>query len=122
MPDSTVVSIETDNLDTQWEVEVVTADGTKQEVKVSADGSEVTDGPHKKFGSKTKHRELVDAAKLDYRQAVDKVTQAVPGRITELDLDTEDGVTVWEADVHDSGDAKHEVSIDAGSGDVVSQH
>lgn len=123
--DSTVVSIETDNFDTQWEVEVVTSDGTKHEAKVSAEGTEVTSGPDEKSDDaddKTEHRELVDAAALDYRAAVDKVTQAVPGRITELELDTDNGATVWEADVVDSGDTKHEVKIDAGSGEVVAQN
>lgn len=123
--DSTVVSIETDNFDTQWEVEVVTSDGTKYEAKVSAEGTDVTSGPDEKSDDaddKTEHRELVDAAALDYREAVDKVTAAVPGRITELELDTDNGATVWEADVVDSGDTKHEVKIDAGSGEVVTQN
>ena len=48
------------------------------------------------------------------------ITEAVPGgRITELNLDDEAGRTVWEADVFDESQVKHEVAIDAVSGEVT---
>jgi uncharacterized membrane protein YkoI len=120
---STVISIESESNDTRWEVQVVTADGTEHQVQVSTDGSSSapsvkSEGPD----DKAKHRNRVEAAKIDYRRAVSAVTRAVPGRITELDLDTHDGTTVWEADVIDSGNTKHEVRIDAESGEVVTQN
>lgn len=123
--DSTVTSLDSEHDDTVWEVHVVAADGTEHEMKVSGDGATVTEGPTAKSDSadeKTDNRSLVETAKIDYREAVTKVTAAVPGRVTELELDTKDGTTVWEADVRDSADAKHKVVIDAGSGEVVSKN
>lgn len=125
VPDSTVISIETEHNDTQWEVEVVTADGTEYEVEVSGDGKQVVSGPHEESDDakdKAKHRDRVAAAKLSYADAVTAITDAVPGRITELNIDTEDGVTVWEADVIDADNVKHEVSIDAATGKVLTKH
>lgn len=121
MSDSTLISIETEKDDTQWEVQVVTSDGTEHELNTSADGSKIVSGPKKKdedSDDKAKHRRRVKNTKLDYRDAVKAVTKAVSGRITELDIDTDDDTTVWEADVKKNG-MKYEVSIDAASGKVL---
>lgn len=119
--DSTLISIETEDNEKRWEVQVVTPDGVEHEMNVSADGSETTSGPSKKSedsDDRAKHRKRVKAAELDYRDAVKAVTKAVPGRITELNIDTDGDTTVWEADVKKSG-TKYEVSIDAASGKVL---
>lgn len=126
VPDSTVISIETERNNTQWEVQVVTADGVEHEVEISADGAKVLSGPIAKpedDKDAAKHRSRIQAAKLDFRAAVDAITKAVDGRVTELNLDDRDGGTVvWEADVIDSANAVHEVSVDAATGDVVAKN
>ncbi|MDN6179264.1 MAG: PepSY domain-containing protein, partial [Micrococcaceae bacterium] len=67
-----------------------------------------------------KHQDRVAAAKVDFKEAAAKFRDAVPdARITELGLDDEHGTTVWEGDLIDDAGAKHEVQIDAGSGDVL---
>lgn len=122
---STVISIQTQRDNTGWDVQVVTADGTDHQVGVSADGTRVDSGPSVKSETaqdKAKHRSRVRAAKLDYRQAVSAVTVAVPGRVTELNLDSHIGITVWKADVTDSDDAEHQVRIDAASGGIVTKN
>lgn len=125
VPDSTVYAIESEHDNTQWEVAVVATDGVKHEVEVSADGATVLTGPIAKPDDAkdvTKHRNRVQAAKLDFRAAVDAITKAVDGRITELGLDNrDDGTVVWEADVIDSANTVHEVSVDAATGAVVAQ-
>lgn len=122
VPESTLISIETER-DGRWEVQVVTADGTEHEMDVSSDGATVTMGPTAKTedeADKAKHRDRVQAAQVDYRAAADKVLAEVPnGTITELNLDSNNGTTVWEADVVDDSQTKHEVTIDAGSGQVL---
>lgn len=121
---STLISIEAERNDTQWEAEVVTSDGTEHKVHLSSDGSKIIKGPVEQqddAADKTKHRNRVKGAKLDYRAAVDTITQTVPGRVTELNLDSEQGATVWEADVIDSSGTKHEVVIDAATGKVIEQ-
>jgi uncharacterized membrane protein YkoI len=125
VPGSTVSSIETERDDTQWEVQVITTDGVEHEVEVSADGTQVLSGPLAKpedAKDTAKHRSRIQAAKLDFRAAVDAVAKAVDGRITELNLDDRDGTTVWEADVVDPANTLHEVSVDAATGSVVARN
>jgi uncharacterized membrane protein YkoI len=47
-------------------------------------------------------------------------SQVDGGTVVELNLDDHNGRTVWEADVNDASGAKHEVTIDASTGDPVS--
>lgn len=126
VPDSTVYGVDSERNGTQWEVQVITPDGVKHEAEVSADGATILNGPIAKPDDPedvAEHRHHVEAAKLDFRAAVDAVTKAVDGRITELGLDDRDGGTVvWEADVVDSSNALHDVSIDAATGAVVAKN
>ncbi|MDN6169324.1 MAG: PepSY domain-containing protein [Micrococcaceae bacterium] len=121
--DSTVISIETEENGTRWEVQVVTSDGTEHEVDISADDGSVIGSPSTEDDDeqdRQKHQDRVDAAKVDFKEAAAKFRDAVPdARITELGLDDEHGTTVWEGDLIDDAGAKHEVQIDAGSGDVL---
>jgi uncharacterized membrane protein YkoI len=71
-------------------------------------------------GEKAKHRERVSAAKLDYARAADKIIATFPeGRITELNLDTRQGKTVWESDVVTPDGTKHDVAVDAATGTLT---
>ena len=121
---STLISIETERNGAAWEVQLVTSDGTEQEMELSADGTQMVTGPVTKnedIADKTKHLDRINAAKLDFAEAAQKILSAVPnGNITELDLDSEQGTTVWEADVMDEANIKHSVQIDAASGEVLS--
>lgn len=122
VPDSTLISIETEG--NGWEVQTVTSDGTEHELLVSADGSSIirNDTKQEDAEDKAKHQERVKAAKLDYRQAAQKMRSAVPNaQITELNLDTWRGTTVWEGDMYTSDGTKHSVKIDAASGEVLMQ-
>ena len=121
---STLISIETERNGAAWEVQLVTADGTEQEMELSADGTEVVTPAVTKnedVADKNKHLDRLKASKLNYEEAVQKILSAVPnGNITELNLDSEQGATVWEADVVDESNVKHSVQIDAASGEVLS--
>ncbi|WP_157963889.1 PepSY domain-containing protein [Actinocorallia populi] len=120
VPNSTLISIETEG--SGWEVQTVTADGTEHELMVNADGSQIirNDTKQEDAEDKAKHQERVKAAKIDYSEAAQKMHSAVPNaQITELNLDTWRGTTVWEGDLQTSDGAKHSVKIDAGSGKVL---
>lgn len=123
LPDSTLISIETERNGTAWEVQLITADGTEQEMELSADGTEVVTqavAKNEDIADKSKHLDRLKASKLNYEEAVQKILPAVPnGNITELNLDSEQGITVWEADVVDESNVKHSVQIDAASGAVL---
>lgn len=122
VPGSTLISIETERNGT-WEVQVVTADGVEHETDVSGDGADVVAGPvtdNEDEADRAKHRARVQAAQLDYKAAVDAILTAVPnGTITELNIDGENGTTVWEADVVDDSGVKREVTIDAATGQAL---
>ncbi|MEV0993936.1 PepSY domain-containing protein [Nonomuraea sp. NPDC050202] len=121
VPGSTLISIETEENGRLWEVQVVGEDGTEHQLDVES--GKVVSGPtteQEDNADKAKHRARVSAAKLDYAQAADKIAAAVPeGRVTELNLDTEQGKTVWEADVIAPDGTKHEVAVDAATGAVT---
>ncbi|MFC4007471.1 PepSY domain-containing protein [Nonomuraea purpurea] len=121
VPNSKLISIKSEAEGRRWEVRVVGEDGTEHQMDVES--GKVVRGPSTEESDeaeKAKHKELVNAAKLDYSQAVDKILAAVPGgRITELNLDTEQGKTVWEADVLTANGTKQEAAVDAVTGEVT---
>lgn len=123
MEGSTLISIETERNGAAWEVQLVTSDGTGQEMELSADGTHVVAGPVAKnedVADKTRHLDRINAAKSDYGDAAQKILSAVPnGNITELDLDSEKGTTVWEADVVDESNVKHSVQTDAVTSEIL---
>lgn len=117
-----VISIQRKNQGDLWEVEVFTANGVKHEVEFSGDASAVVSGParaRQDAQGAAKSRARLDQATLDFEEAAQAIVSVVAGQITELDLDDESGRVVWEADVVDPSGVKHEVAIDAATGDVV---
>ncbi|THA70427.1 peptidase M4 [Streptomyces sp. A0958] len=61
-------------------------------------------------------------ARVTVGDAVAAGLRAVPGTVTEAELDEEDGGLVWELDVYGSDRAWHDVTVDAGSGKVLGKH
>ncbi|MEU5865829.1 MULTISPECIES: PepSY domain-containing protein [unclassified Nonomuraea] len=124
VPGSKVVSVESEENGKIWQVEVVGSDGTEHQVDVEA--GKVVKGPTAKQEDeqeKAKMRARIDAAKLDYAQAADKIAAAVPeGRVTELKLETENGKTVWKSDVMTPDGTKHEVMVDAATGELTKKN
>lgn len=123
VPGSVLVSIESEH-DQTWEAQVVTPDGVEHHVDVTSDGSSVVGTPRiddQDDADRAKHRDRVQAATLDYTAATAALLTEVPGgSVTELNLDSDNGTTVWEADVIDGSGTKHEVTIDAATGTVLS--
>lgn len=120
--DGVVTSIDDEDRGVSWQVDVTTADGTVNELDISADGKQVLRGPTPEQDDaedRAKYRLRVADAKVDFREAVEIITGAAPGRITELELDSHNGKTVWEADVIGSSQTKTEVKIDASTGSVL---
>lgn len=119
--DATVVSVEWE--DGHWEAEVYLPDGTKYEADISTDGSRLLGEAEKEDDSgreRAAHRERLATMKVSFEEAVDIIERDFPdGRITELELDTEDGRLVWEADVIDADGVTYDVDIDAAKGGVL---
>ncbi|MGW1409309.1 PepSY domain-containing protein [Streptomyces sp. NPDC002403] len=63
-----------------------------------------------------------DTARVGVQEAIAAAVEAVPGTVTEAELDDEDGGLVWELDVYGSDKAWHDVTVDAGNGKVLGKH
>ncbi|MEV0584378.1 PepSY domain-containing protein [Nonomuraea sp. NPDC050310] len=117
-----LISIEAEGDGKVWEVHLAEPDGTEQQLDVDAASGRVVAGPAAEqddASDKAELAALVKAATLDYKEAAQKVAEAVPeGRITELNLDSDDGKPVWEADVVTADGAKREVKVNAKDGTV----
>jgi hypothetical protein len=123
VPNGTLTFIRSSEESGTWKVLVATPDGTAQSMDVSSDGVTVMVGPtprNQSDADKTQNRARVQAARLDYRAAVDKILAAVrDASVTELNLGDSNGTTVWEADVWDYYIVEHKVTISAASGELI---
>ncbi|MER7543023.1 PepSY domain-containing protein [Spirillospora sp. NPDC127506] len=59
------------------------------------------------------------AAEVPVARAVDAALKAAPGRVAEIELDDEHGVTAWEIDVVTDGGDRRDIAVDAGTGEVL---
>lgn len=112
-----VMAIEFD--DGEWEVDLADAEGVEHDVRVSADGAQVTRDPRRDNtddDDRRENRDLFAAATLDHEQAVEVAAGEAAGeRVTELQLDEEGGRVVWDVELAGG----RELRIDASSGDVL---
>lgn len=63
-----------------------------------------------------------DSGRVTVGDAAGAAVRAVPGTVTEAELDEEDGRLVWELDVYGSDRSWHDVTVDPGSGKVTGKH
>lgn len=116
----TVVSVEAER--NGWEVHVVTADGGEQQLRTDPAGESLISGPtdDRPDADDRAENEQLAGVKVDVEQAVKAVEAEVDGaQINELSLDLDNRSLVWEADVR-TGAEQRQVTIDADSGDVIS--
>jgi uncharacterized membrane protein YkoI len=120
---SSLLTIETEEARTIWEVTVVKKNGTEHEMLIAKSDGSLFDGPTRKLDDaddKAENRRRVRAAKLDYKEAARAISDAVPdGKLMELNLESDDRITVWEGDLRGSDGMRYSVTIDAMSGDVL---
>jgi hypothetical protein len=123
VPNGTLMFIRSSEESGTWRVLVATPDGTQQSMDVSSDGVTVMVGPtptNESDADKTQNRARAQAARLDYRAAVNKIMAAVrDASVTELNLGDSNGTAAWEADVWDYYIVEHKVTINAASGELI---
>ncbi|GGM77171.1 hypothetical protein GCM10010106_24540 [Thermopolyspora flexuosa] len=123
VPGGTIIEMDAEEDGKVWDVTAVGEDGTAQAMKIDAETAKVTASPSPKPDvDKAKAQELVEAAKIDYKQAAEKILGEVPGgRLTKLALETEEesGKAVWTGEVTDEQGETREVTVDAETGDVM---
>ncbi|MFC9942119.1 PepSY domain-containing protein [Streptomyces pratensis] len=87
--------------------------GVKEDRTAVADRTVVAD----RAAGTTEERK---AERLTVDEAVGAALKAVPGTVTEAELDDDDSRTVWELDVYGSDKVWHDVTVDARNGKVLS--
>ncbi|GAA2754054.1 PepSY domain-containing protein [Amnibacterium kyonggiense] len=119
--EGTVVAVADEAAGTEWDVRVVLADGSVQEVHLSTDGAVVA-GPSSDTTDadvESANRALVAAASITLAAAHTRMLAAVPGgRVTAIELDEYEDRVVWRGDVLLDG-LRHDVRIDAVNGSVL---
>jgi uncharacterized membrane protein YkoI len=120
---SSLLTIKTEEARTIWEATVVKKNGTEYEMLIAKSDGSLFDGPTKKIDDaddKAENRRRIRAAKLDYKEAARAISGAVSdAKLMELNLESDDRITVWEGDLHGPDGIRHSVTIDARSGDVL---
>ena len=120
---SSLLTIETEEARTIWEVTVVKKNGTEHEMLIAKSDGSLFDGPTRKVDDaddKAENRRRVRAAKLDYKEAARAISDAVPeAKLMELNLESDNRLTVWEGDLRGTDGMRYSVTIDAKSGDVL---
>lgn len=119
--EGTVVSVADESAGTEWDVRVVTGDGSAQEVHLAKDGTVVA-GPSADTtdpDARSANRAQVAAASVTLASAQKRMLAAVPGGIvTAVELSEYQDRVVWQGDVLARG-LRHDVRIDAVNGSVV---
>lgn len=123
--DGTLFSIDRDDSGA-WDATVVTADGTEQELDISADGASVTRGPvadddDGDDADDRAEREQLLGASVDYEAAVTAADASGDAgtTVTGVSLDLENGTAEWDVTYDEDTAGEVTVTVDAASGDVV---
>lgn len=121
---STILSVQAENDGKIWEIQLAGPDGTEHVLEVDAAGTAIAEPRVKDTGSGEKARvvALVKDAKQTFKDAVEKVSAAVPqGAITHMSLDrySDNNALVWDVDVMGPGGTWHGVKVNAEDGTVT---
>lgn len=100
-----------------WEVKLA-VDDREQEVDVSEDGSEVT--PQETDDELDQEdRERLAQVQVPLEEAIPTALDEVDGELDGAQLDSEDGITVWEIDVDQPDGTSVDVYVNVDNGSVV---
>lgn len=106
--------VEVDHERNQWEVVILTEDGSGVELSIDIASGEVVREESESLSS-----EQTSAPTITASEAIEIALAEVPGELWDLDLDTENGIVVWEAEVTDEAGVNWEIYIDAETGAIV---
>lgn len=120
---STVLSVQSENGGQIWEVQLAGSDGTERLLEVDESGK-VVSGPRVKDtgkGEKDRVMGIIKDAELTFKDAVEKVSSAVHGKITHMSLDryNKNDLLVWDVDVATPDGSWQGAKVDAKTGTVT---
>lgn len=109
-----VVGLDIDRGDGDAEVTVLRTDGTGAEVRVN-----LRTGEADRVRDEDLDTEEQTAPAVSATDAMTIALEEAGGSIDDMELDTEDGIRVWEVKVISDGNEEFEIRIDADSGEVL---
>ena len=127
----TDVELEDEDGTIVYGVEVQAKDGSKQDVKVDAqtgkivkvdNGDEEENGQEEndqEENDKQEQAKLAELAKITEAESKAIALQKVPGTVTEVELEDEDGTIIYGVEVQVKDGSKQDVKVDAQTGKIV---
>lgn len=124
-----VVGAETDDEGGRavWSVDIEGEDGRRHEVDVADDGSVVgretdddgSDDDDDDEDDEVSDPALVEQAAVGQADAEAAARAEVPGTVRNAHLEDEDGRVVWDVEIDGDDGSRHEVQVDAETGDIA---
>lgn len=118
----TVDEVELENEDglIVYEFEIVGEDGSEQDIEVDAKTGEIVkveadDDENDDFSQ----ADLAKQAKITKDEASEKALEQVPGTVTEVELDDENGLVVYDVEINAEDGTQQSVEVDAKTGKIV---
>ncbi|MGE7666882.1 PepSY domain-containing protein [Ureibacillus composti] len=118
----TVDEVELENEDglIVYEFEIVGEDGSEQDIEVDAKTGKIVkveddDGEN----DDVSQAELAKQAKITKEEASEKALEQVPGTVTEVELDDENGLVVYDVEINAEDGTQQSVEVDAKTGKIV---
>ncbi|MBM7607734.1 putative membrane protein YkoI [Lysinibacillus composti] len=118
----TVNEVELENEDglIVYEFEIVGEDGSEQDLDVDAKTGEIVkveadDDENDDFSQ----ADLAKQAKITKDEASENALEQVPGTVTEVELDDENGLVVYDVEINAKDGTQQSVKVDAKTGKIV---
>ena len=118
----TVNEVELENEDglIVYEFEIVGEDGSEQDLDVDAKTGEIVkveadDDENDDFSQ----ADLAKQAKITKDEASENALEQVPGTVTEVELDDENGLVVYDVEINAEDGTQQSVEVDAKTGKIV---
>jgi len=118
----TVDEVELENEDglIVYEFEIVGEDGSEQDIEVDAKTGEIVKvEADDDENDDVSQAELAKQAKITKEEASEKALEQVPGTVTEVELDDENGLVVYDVEINAEDGTQQSVEVDAKTGKIV---
>lgn len=112
----TEVGLEHEDGTVVYELDVITKDA-KYKVDIDPDTGKIVND--RKGHDDPDDRAKAEEAKISMTDAINIAQKEVDGKVTEIDLDRENGQLIYDAEVKTSDGKEYDVEVDANTGDVI---
>ncbi|MCJ8007390.1 PepSY domain-containing protein [Lederbergia wuyishanensis] len=123
----TDVELEKEHGTLAYDIEIKDANGIEHDVVVDANSGKVLktetdnekDDDDSEVSDEVEKTQLLKEAKISIEESTAIAQAKVKGKVTDAELDDENGVVIYEVEITDLQGQQHEVKIDAKSGKIL---